>query len=193
MRNKFDLIIRILFRHRLQLSTIHQLLTSLRNVSWYDVGMVNPKKPRKPCLNCGKEPYRSYYKYCSNACQLEYQRGVYIKKWQASQVLGLQSIGIVSTSIKIYLRKKFGNRCCLCGWSKVNPKTGEVPLVADHIDGDWRNNIESNLRLLCPNCDALGPTFAGLNRGNGRPHRAQSRRSREGRAFKKEYRSQPKV
>jgi len=152
---------------------------------WYDVDMVNPKKPRTPCLNCGKEPHRSYYKYCSNACQLEYQRNAYIRKWQGGEVVGLQSIGVVSTSIKIYLRNKFGNKCCLCSWSEVNPRTGEVPLVADHIDGNWRNNVEENLRLLCPNCDALSPTFAGLNRGNGRKNRAVSKRTMEARSLSK--------
>ncbi len=139
------------------------------------------KKSRPPCLHCGKEPYRSYYKYCSNACQLEYQRQAYIKKWQAGEVKGLQTIGTVSVHIKKYLRRKFGNKCCLCGWSETNQKTKEVPLVADHIDGNWRNNIESNLRLLCPNCDSLTPTYTGLNRGNGRRHRVVSKRVREGR------------
>jgi len=143
--------------------------------------MVNAKKPRTPCLHCGKDPHRSYYKYCSNACQLAYQRQAYIKRWQAKEIVGLQTLGIVSTSIKIYLRKKFGNRCCLCGWSEVNQRTGEVPLVADHIDGNWRNNVEENLRLLCPNCDALSPTFAGLNRGNGRKNRIISNRTKEAR------------
>ena len=98
---------------------------------------------------------------------------------------GLQTIGTVSPHIKRYLRKKFGNKCCLCGWSKANPKTGQVPLVADHIDGKWRNNIENNLRLLCPNCDALTPTYAGLNRGNGRKNRAVSNRVKEGRLLLK--------
>jgi hypothetical protein len=85
--------------------------------------------------------------------------------------------------VKKYLRQKFGNKCVLCGWAKINPKTGKVPLVADHIDGNWRNNIESNLRLLCPNCDALSPTYAGLNRGNGRKNRVLSKRAEEGRLF----------
>lgn len=143
--------------------------------------MPNPKKLRSGCILCGKEQARASYKYCSNACQLEYQHEVYIKKWKAGQVHGLQSLGLVSHGVKRYLRKKYNNKCCLCGWAKTNPKTGIVPLVADHIDGNWRNNIESNLRLICPNCDSLTPTYAGSNRGNGRKNRVLSNRVKEGR------------
>lgn len=145
--------------------------------------MVNKKRPRTPCLNCGKEPRSHTYKYCCNACQLEYQFHQYIERWQRGEVMGLQTIGTVSPHIKRFLRKKFENKCCMCGWSEVNPKSGVVPLVADHIDGNWQNNIESNLRLLCPNCDSLTPTFAGLNKGNGRTKRVISNRVKEARVF----------
>ena len=147
--------------------------------------MPNPKKERNPCKECGGETARASYTYCSNACQLAYQHRSYVSKWQSRQVKGLQGIGVVSVHIKNYLRKKFGNRCVLCGWSQVNPKTGVVPVVADHIDGNWRNNAESNLRLVCPNCDSLSPTYAGLNRGNGRSNRVESKRVQEGRMFTK--------
>lgn len=142
-----------------------------------------PKKPRKPCINCGKEPARAVYIYCSNACQAVYQYVSYINDWKKGEKSGLQSIGIVSRHIKRYLREKFGDRCCICGWAAINQKTKVIPLVADHIDGNWRNNREYNLRLLCPNCDSLTPTYAGLNRGNGRKGRAVSKRARDGRLF----------
>jgi hypothetical protein len=138
---------------------------------------MNPKKPRPKCPVCGEEPFRSSYKYCSNACQHEFQYRTFIDKWKCGEVRGLNSMGLVSDSVKRYLREKYENKCCLCGWSKINPKTGVAPLVADHIDGNWKNNCESNLRLICPNCDALSPTYAGANRGNGRENRAMSKRT----------------
>ncbi len=142
--------------------------------------MPNPKKLRSKCPICGKEPERAYYKYCSNACQQEYQYRVYIGRWKSGDKQGLNTIGLVSPYIKRYLRRKYGDKCCLCGWSKVNTTTEKVPLVADHIDGNWKNNTEENLRLICPNCDSLSPTFAALNKGNGRANRARSKRAQEG-------------
>ena len=144
-----------------------------------------PRKNKNVCIVCSIMPERSRYKYCSNTCQLEFQRRVYIEKWKRGEITGLSSIGTVSVPVKEFLRKKYGNKCVLCGWSIINSKTGIVPLVADHIDGNWRNNVESNLRLLCPNCDSLTPTYGASNRGNGRPHRRVSNRVSEGRLFSK--------
>ena len=143
-----------------------------------------PKKVRNRCLTCGEIPARTQYKYCSNVCQLDYQYQSYIRKWKIGEESGLMCLGLVSRHVKKYLRRKFNDKCCLCGWSKINSKTEIVPLVADHIDGDWRNNNESNLRLLCPNCDSLTPTYAGLHRGNGRNNRALSKRAKEGRMLR---------
>lgn len=142
-----------------------------------------PKKPRAACSLCGKETAHAGYTYCSNACQIEYQFLSYIEKWKDGKLSVLKTIGIVSRPVKRYLRRKFNDSCALCGWSEKNPATGLVPLVADHIDGNWRNNTESNLRLICPNCDSLTPTYARLNKGNGRENRAISKRAQAARLF----------
>lgn len=143
------------------------------------IRMPRLKKAKSSCRTCSNETARAGYQYCSNTCQMEYQHTVFIEKWKAGAVSGLLSIGVVSSHVKRYLREKYGNKCCLCGWKEVNIKTGKVPVVADHIDGNWQNNSEENLRLVCPNCDALSPTYAALNKGNGRRNRAISNRSKE--------------
>lgn len=137
-----------------------------------------PRKPRANCSNCGRETQLPGYKYCNNKCQATYQYKKYIKRWLQGLESGLQGHGVVSRYVKRYLREKFNNQCCICGWAEVNIVTGQVPLVADHIDGNWQNNTDSNLRLICPNCDAISATYAGLNRGKGRKQRAVSNRAR---------------
>ncbi|MCA9355872.1 HNH endonuclease [Candidatus Kaiserbacteria bacterium] len=111
-------------------------------------------------------------------CQQKYQHRQFIKDWKEGKVSGIRNIGVVSKHIKKYLREKYDNKCCLCGWSKVNPKSGLIPLVADHVDGDYKNNKENNLRLICPNCDSLSPTYAALNKGRGRKERRVSKRAK---------------
>lgn len=143
--------------------------------------MPTPRKPRLNCMQCNKITARPGYKYCSNKCQALYRYEVYISKWKAGEVSGLQRLGIVSNHIKRYLRLKYNDCCCLCGWSETNVVTGRVPLVADHIDGNWRNNTEENLRLICPNCDSLSETYAALNKGRGRVDRVVSKRVEEAR------------
>lgn len=77
----------------------------------------------------------------------------------------------LSKHLKRYLIDKYGNECCICGWNKRHPFTGIVPLEIDHIDGNAENNLESNLRLVCPNCHALTPFYKNLNKGQGRKWR----------------------
>lgn len=81
----------------------------------------------------------------------------------------------ISNYLKRYLFEKSGERCSGCGWNKRNLTTGSVPLEIDHIDGNSENNLESNLRVLCPNCHALTVSFKNLNKGNGRKWRLKER------------------
>jgi len=73
--------------------------------------------------------------------------------------------------IKRALREIHGDKCCECGWATVHPTTGIIPVEMDHINGNPEDNSFINLRLLCPNCHSLTPTFRRLNQGKGRKDR----------------------
>ena len=122
------------------------------------------------CINCNQETKRKN-KYCSNICQKEFEYKEYIKKWKKNKVNGLRGEYQISMHIKTYLFKKFNNKCASCGWGEINPYTNKIPLEVEHIDGNYKNNNENNLILLCPNCHSLTSTYKGANLNNGRKSR----------------------
>lgn len=93
----------------------------------------------------------------------------YIERWKRGEETGMKGKSGISSHLRKYLLEKYDFKCSRCGWSEVNPYSGNVPLEVEHIDGDFRNNDEDNLTILCPNCHSLTPTYRNLNRGNGRP------------------------
>lgn len=67
----------------------------------------------------------------------------------------------LSRPVKKRLVLKEQNGKCICG---INEWYGKrLSLQLDHIDGDKRNEIRSNLRMLCPNCHSLTDTFCSKN------------------------------
>lgn len=122
------------------------------------------------CLNCRIEIKRRN-KYCSINCQKEYEYKTYIEQWKNSKVDGLRGDYQISMHIKTYLFEKYQNKCAICGWGELNQYTGKIPLEVEHIDGNYKNNNEENLVLLCPNCHSLTSTYKGANLNNGRKAR----------------------
>lgn len=120
-------------------------------------------------LNFGK-------KYCSREHGALHRNKEYIEDWLAGRI-NPQSEYSVPPRIRKFLMEESGYRCsaptCAVpgGWSEINPTTGKIPLTIDHIDGNARNNSRDNLRVLCPSCHALTPTYGGLNKGSGRSYR----------------------
>ncbi len=124
------------------------------------------------CLNCQKTILNKR-KYCSNKCQKEYEYKTYIENWKKGLESGMRGNYQISMHIKTYLFEKFNNKCARCGWSKINPYTKNIPLEIEHIDGNYKNNDESNLILLCPNCHSLTSTYKGANIQFGRKARSK--------------------
>ena len=115
------------------------------------------------CLNCGKPLCNRQKKYCSNVCQQEFQYKEYIKQWKNNEIDGLKGQFGTSNHLKRYLMERANNKCEKCGWSELNQFTNKIPLEIHHKDGDYRNNCEENLELLCPNCHSLTETYRGGN------------------------------
>lgn len=128
-------------------------------------------KKDKFCINCNSKLNRNDKTYCNAKCQQEYQYNQYITRWKNGLETGISGKYQISNYIIRYMREKYKNKCSRCGWNKINPTTGKVPLEIEHIDGNYKNNVESNLDLICPNCHSLTSTYRGLNKGNGRKSR----------------------
>ena len=128
------------------------------------------------CLQCSTiiKTYDKHRKFCSEACDQQYRL---TKRKQQITVSG--QCPPEPRAARRYLLEQNGFICAIC----LNTKWQDVtlPLILDHIDGNANNWQLSNLRMICPNCDALLPTFKGRNRGHGRWQRRK--RYQEGKSY----------
>lgn len=125
------------------------------------------------CLYCNSKLSKvtGQKKYCTVNCQTQYEYEQYIIRWKLGEESGISGKLGTSSYIRRYLFEKYNNCCSECGWSKVHPITNKIPLQVEHVDGNWKNNREDNLKLLCGCCHSLTETYGALNKGNGRENR----------------------
>lgn len=117
------------------------------------------------CLNCGDKTFNE--KFCSQDCMTDF--------WWKESKTELLKTGIDTSAAnhtgKKYLIELHEGKCQICKLSEWQNQP--MPLVLDHINGNPYDNSLTNLRVICHNCNAQTPTFAGRNKGNGRIERAK--------------------
>ena len=96
------------------------------------------------CKSCGEEfsynPSQKKGHYCSNKCQLFYQRQRNVETGMAGK-----------KAVRQYLIERNIYECVECG-NDGTWQGKELMLHLDHIDGNIKNNTLNNFRWLCPNC-----------------------------------------
>jgi hypothetical protein len=118
--------------------------------------------PQSLC-SCGK-PKHAQNKYCAEC----------IEKRVYNKYLTLDEAKDDRSRKRIIIEQR-GYQCQICGITDWMEKP--IKLELDHIDGNADNNIEINLRLVCPNCHSQTETYKGANAGKN-SSRQQMRRKR---------------
>jgi len=140
---------------------------------------IKSSKEERYCACCGNVLNSNQVKYCSFECQHMHQQKEYLDRWKAGLENGLKGEYQLSRYIRNYLLDKHNYKCELCGWGERNPYTDTIPLEIHHKDGNYLNNKEENLQVLCPNCHSLTET-----------HKSHNKEGRKGR--KKYYKDEEK-
>jgi transposase len=134
-----------------------------------------PKRPAVMCKNCGHKLKGSTRFFCTRSCHKAFMGSNRYARFLAGEL----DVYLTSRSLRGALVKRDGEKCSVCDldkWMNV-----EIPLEIDHIDGNSGNGKSENVRLICPNCHALTPTYKGRNAGNGRHKRRQ--RYQDGKSY----------
>ncbi len=124
------------------------------------------------CRACGKNliPRKNTYNfYCNNQCQKDHAYSVYIENWLSGKEKGWKGqTRELSNYVRRWVRENLGEACQECAWNKKHPIDGRILTEIDHIDGNAENVTPQNLRVLCPNCHSMTPTFRARNKNSRR-------------------------
>jgi predicted nucleic acid-binding Zn ribbon protein len=132
---------------------------------------IKKNKIHKLCIACGNE-LAFNNKFCNLKCRNNYQHFIIGQQLtKDSQLKGKQ--------IRTWLLQEKDYKCEVCNLSEWQNKP--IPIEVDHVDGDYTNNLLSNLRFVCLNCHGQTSTYRAKNKGNGRHYRRQ--RYNDGKSF----------
>lgn len=113
--------------------------------------------------------------WCSVECRKKYP----VEQWLAGELSACNKYAVAGWA-REYVLEQAGYRCEgldsrtgeRCTEDRVHPRTKKTILQLDHIDGNWQNCERENLRVLCPTCHVLTPTWGAGNMGRGRTWKA---------------------
>lgn len=116
------------------------------------------------CLLCNKATHHGSRRFCSKVCREVYL----IKEWKSGNINGATDYGSIKTFVREHLLKECSYKCSQCGFNKPHPVSGTTILQVDHINGNCFDSSSNNLRILCPNCHAMTPTYGARNKNGKR-------------------------
>lgn len=127
----------------------------------------HPRSRHKLCPGCGNN-MSHMSSYCKRCVVIVNKRKA-IDSWLSGEWSGTgEKSKLLSTTIRKYLLEEADYKCSQCGFSGFHPVGGWSILEIDHINGLSYDNRPENLRVLCPNCHAMTPTFRASNIGVGK-------------------------
>lgn len=135
------------------------------------------KRPRdiseKICKCCNStfslKNKSTHTEFCSVSCGSTYRYKNNVDDWLSGKHPGWTGkTRQLSKFVRKYLHETRGTACEQCGWDERHPIDNAVLTEIEHIDGNAENNLLSNLKILCPNCHSMTPTFRARNKNSKR-------------------------
>lgn len=127
---------------------------------------IRKQKPKRYCLECGKELKNSQKRFCCCQCFSQHIHKQTYQYYLEHQDEFCRANYSPHPFYDFFLEEQ-NHKCALCLQTDThNGKT--LRFVIDHIDGDASNNHRDNLRLVCPNCDSQLDTFKSKNKNSKR-------------------------
>lgn len=130
----------------------------------------NKKTERVYCLSCNVDITHKYGNmYCNKQCE---SFGKKANKYNhfLTNPDEYKNPNCSLSWLKPIILKEQLNNCDICGCDNVHNQNTLI-FVLDHIDGNAANNVRSNLRLVCPNCDSQLDTYKSKNKNSARVNR----------------------